>query len=39
MNRIGTASFDHRRQQAGMAVFAAGWVALMYEIARWVSAA
>lgn len=39
MSRIRTASFDHRRQQAGMAIFAVGWATLMYEIARWVSAA
>ena len=38
MSRIKAATPDDWRQHAGMAIFAAGWMALMYEISRWVAA-
>ena len=37
MSRIKAATPEDWRQKAGMAIFATGWIALMHEIARWVS--
>lgn len=37
MSRIKAATAEDWRQTTGMAIFAAGWTALMYEISRWVS--